>query len=450
MASKTFKYGGTHPPDSKLSSGAAIATPPLPHTVSIPLSQHAGVPAIALVKKGDQVKTGQLIARAAGYISANIHSSVSGTVLRIEAIPDSSGYRREAVIIEVKGDEWEDSIDRKEDLITDINIQGEDVINKCQEAGIVGLGGAAFPTHVKLKLPEGKTCELLIINGVECEPYLTSDHRLMLEKGPEILTGIRLLMKALSVKKAIIGIEANKPDAIENLSRLCEGDNSISVQALSVKYPQGGEKQLIKALTGREIPSGGLPADVGAVVQNIATAFSVYEAVQKNKPLIERVVTITGKSLKTPSNLLARIGTPLSHLIDYAGGMPSDTAKIINGGPMMGKALGNAELPFIKAMSGVVLLPETEVPNRIDQPCIRCAKCISACALKLEPYLLMNLSRKELYERAESEHITDCCECGSCSFICPASRPLLEYIRYGKTKVQQIRRERKEEKTITK
>jgi Na+-translocating ferredoxin:NAD+ oxidoreductase subunit C len=443
---KTFPYGGTHPPDSKLTALKKTELPPLPSVVTIPLSQHLGAPATPVVTKGDKVLVGQLIGKAGGYISANIHSSVSGTVSKIEETMDSSGYKQLSVRIEVAGDEWIDTIDRDPDIKTEFISSPEQIIEKCREAGIVGLGGAAFPTHVKLKVPEGKRCEILMINGAECEPYLTSDHRLMLEKGREIITGIKIIMQALGTKQAMIGIENNKPDAIEHLTGICNGESSITVHALKVKYPQGGEKQLIKTLINREVPHGGLPIDVGVVVQNVSTAFAVYEAVQKNKPLFERVITVTGKSLTNPSNFLARIGVPVSHLIEAAGGLPADTGKILNGGPMMGKALNSPEIPVVKSMSGIVIMNEGESVRPKADPCIRCSRCITVCALKLEPYLLMALSSKGMFERAEAERIIDCCECGSCSFICPASRPLLDYIKLGKATVMRMKKERNKPK----
>jgi Na+-translocating ferredoxin:NAD+ oxidoreductase subunit C len=446
---KTFPYGGTHPPDSKLTAGRSIEYPPLPSVVTIPLTQHAGAPATPLVTKGDKVVVGQLIGKAGGYISANIHSSVSGKVSRVEELPDSSGYRQLSVRIDVEGDEWADSIDRDPSIRSEINLSREAIIVKCLEGGIVGLGGAAFPTHVKLTVPEGKKCELLVINGAECEPYLTTDHRLMLEKGAEVITGIRILMKALDTTTAMIGVEENKPDAIKNLTGLCHTGDGITVHPLKVKYPQGGEKQLIKSLINREVPHGGLPIDVGVVVQNIATAFAVYEAVQKDKPLFERVVTVSGKSLTNPSNFMVRIGTPVIDLIKAAGGLPDDTGKIINGGPMMGKALNSVDAPVVKAMSGIVVMRKEESMYSKADPCIRCSKCVEVCALKLEPYLLMTLTNRGLFERAENERITDCCECGSCSYICPSSRPLLDYIRLGRATVLKMKRERNKSKTVS-
>ncbi|HNY09576.1 MAG TPA: electron transport complex subunit RsxC, partial [Tenuifilaceae bacterium] len=319
---KTFKKGGVHPPENKISAAQPVEVLPLPAKVIIPLSQHIGAPAEAMVAKGDRVKTGQLIAKSAGFVSANVHSTVSGIVESLEPVMDSSGYKRPAITINVEGDDWEPSVDRSPNLKKEITLSAQDIIKKIAEAGIVGLGGATFPTHVKLSVPAGKKAEMLVINGVECEPFLTSDHRLMLEKGHELMIGIQILMKALNVPKAMVGIEANKPDAVSHLQSLAKSYSGIEVQPLKVKYPQGGEKQLIKALTGREVPSGGLPIDIGAVVHNVGTALAVYEAVQKNKPLVERIVTVTGKNLAHPSNFLVRIGTPVSALIAAAGGLP--------------------------------------------------------------------------------------------------------------------------------
>lgn len=439
---KTFPVGGIHPPENKITTGKAIVTLPVPGTVAIPVSQHIGAPAVVVVNKGDSVKAGQVIAAGKGFVTANIHSSVSGKVNRIDGIFDTSGYKQTAIFIDVEGDEWEETIDRSNAIKKDITISQADIITKCQESGIVGLGGATFPSHVKLSVPNGKSCDVLIINGVECEPYLTADHRLMLEKGEEILVGITILMKALNVDKAMIGIENNKPDAIGNLSKKASLYPGISVHALKVKYPQGAEKQLIKALIKKEVPSGKLPIDVGAVVHNVGTALAVYEAVQKNKPLFERVVTITGKSLKNPGNYLVRIGTPVSKLIEAAGGMPEDSGKIVNGGPMMGKTISNTDVPVVKGTSGIIIIPKAESERNTITPCIRCAKCTFGCAMNLEPFLLASLSEKGMFERAEKEHITDCMECGSCSYTCPAGRPILDYIRLGKSTVIRMARER--------
>jgi electron transport complex protein RnfC len=439
---KTFPAGGVHPPENKITADIPIEYLSIPKSVTIPVSQHIGSPAIPLVNKGDMVKTGQLIAAGKGIISANIHSSVSGKVNKIDLAVDGTGFKQTAVYIDAEGDDWIDTIDRSKEIIRDIRLSPEEIKQRCFESGIVGLGGATFPTHVKLTVPTGKRCELLVINGVECEPYLTSDHRLMLEKGEEILTGINIIMKALKVDKAMIGIENNKSDAVDHLSKLAISFKGIKVHPLKVKYPQGAEKQLIKALTGREVPSGRLPLDVGAVVHNAGTAFAVYEAVQKNKPLFERVVTVTGKYLSKPGNYMVRTGTPLINLIEAAGGLPDNTGKIINGGPMMGKAVINTDVPVVKGMSGIILIPRDESLRKETKPCIRCAKCLAACPISLEPYLLMTLSEKALFERVEKERITDCMECGCCSYTCPANRPLLDYIRLGKSTVIKMVRER--------
>lgn len=439
---KTFPLGGIHPSENKLTANIPIVNLPIPESVTIPVSQHIGAPATIIVNKGDYVKTGQVIATSKGFVSSNIHSPVSGTIKKIDLIADTTGYKQTAIVIDVSGDEWVETINRSSTIISDIKMTSEDIIKRCLECGIVGLGGATFPSHVKLTVPAGKKCDLLIINGVECEPFLTSDHRLMLERGEEILIGVKILMKALNVEFAQIGIENNKPDAIEHLTKLSASYKGISIHALKVKYPQGAEKQLIKALINREVPSGHLPLDVGVIVHNVGTAFAVYEAVQKNKPLFERVVTISGKSLSKPGNYFVRIGTPVSKLIEAAGGMPDDTGKIVSGGPMMGKAVSNVNVPVIKGTSGIVLFPRKESERKIINQCIRCAKCISACSYNLEPYLLMTLSEKSLFERAEKERITDCIECGSCSYTCPAGRPLLDYIRLGKATVIKMARER--------
>lgn len=439
---KTFCLGGIHPKENKLSADKKTEIFPIPKKVVIMLSQHIGAPSIPLVKKGDVVKVGTLIAKGEAFVSANIHSSVSGKVNKIEEILDSSGYRKNAIFIDVEGDDWEESIDKTPDIKKEITLTTDEIITKIQQSGIVGLGGATFPTHVKLKVPQGKTADTLVINGVECEPYLTADHRLMLEKSEEMLIGIKILMKSLNVSKAVIGIENNKKNAIDLLTNLVKNYEGISIQPLKVQYPQGGEKQLIKAALNREVPSGKLPIDVGCVVQNVGTAFAVYEAVQKNKPLFERIVTVTGKSLKNPCNLLVRIGTSTNELIEFAGGLPEDSGKIISGGPMMGKSLNSIDIPVVKGMSGLLILPQNESKRTEPKSCIRCAKCTFACPMGLAPYLLENLVTREVFDKAEKESIMDCIECGSCSYVCPASRPLLDYIRLGKNKVIQLRKAR--------
>ncbi len=443
MKLKTFKKGGVHPAENKLSAQAAIETIAIPTQVTVPLGQHIGAPATAVVKKGDEVKVGTLLAKPTGFVSANIHSPVSGKVFKVDEVPDASGYKRQAVIIDVDGDNWEESIDRSNELVKEISLSKEEIVERVKDCGIVGLGGATFPAHIKLTPPPGKVAEVLLINGVECEPYLTADHRLMLEKTEEILVGIQILMKAIGVSKAFIGVENNKPDAIEVLQKACASYAGIEVVSLKVQYPQGGEKQLIDAVIGREVPSGALPIEVGAVVQNVGTAFAVYEAVQKNKPLVERVVTVTGKKVSKPSNFMVRIGTPTMDLIEAAGGIPENTGKVVSGGPMMGKALASLDVPVTKGSSGVLLFAEEESARRPVEPCIRCGKCVGVCPMGLEPYLLMTQSEKQLWEGLENEKVMDCIECGSCMYTCPADRPLLDYIRLGKGTVGKIIRSRK-------
>ncbi len=440
---KTFKLGGVHPAENKLSKNSPIERLPVPKRVSVPVGQHLGAPAKPLVAKGDMVKVGQLIAKGEGFISANVHSPVSGKVFKLDNVIDASGYRRQAIIIDVDGDEWIEGIDKSTDISKDIVLDQKAIINRINEMGVVGLGGATFPSHVKLMVPDGKKAEVLIINGVECEPYLTSDHRLMMERGEEILIGTKILMKGLGVNKAMIGIENNKPDAIEHMTALAKEYEGIEVYALKVKYPQGAEKQLIKALINREVPSGKLPIEVGAVVNNAGTAYAVYEAVQKNKPLIERVVTLTGKSVKKPSNFQVRIGTPVADLVEAAGGLPEDTGKVIGGGPMMGKALLSLDVPVVKGTSGILIMPDEESHRGEVANCIRCGKCITVCPMGLEPWLLEKVVMHEDFDRAEKERIMDCIECGSCHYTCPANRQLLDYLRLGKSTVGKIMRTRR-------
>ena len=440
---KTFRIGGVHPAENKLSAGKAIKPLALPRQAVFPLSQHIGAPAVPVVKKGDAVKVGTKIAEAGGFVSAPVYSSVSGKVNKIDAVVDASGYRKPAIYIDVEGDEWEESIDRSSTLIKECSLSPEEIVARIKDAGIVGMGGACFPTHVKLTPPPGCKAECLIVNGVECEPYLTADHRLMLEKPDEILVGVSILMKAAKVTRAYIAIENNKPDAIRLLSDKATYFQGIEVVPLKVKYPQGGEKQLIDAVIRHQVPAPpALPIHVGAIVQNVGTVYAVYEAVQKHKPLFERIVTVTGKSLKNPSNFLTRMGTPMSQLIEAAGGMPEDTGKIIGGGPMMGKALMHADVPICKGSSGVLLMNGKEAKRTVPQPCIRCAKCVSVCPMGLEPYLLATCSAHGDWERVEHEMIMSCIECGSCQFTCPSHRPILDNIRLGKGKVGALIRAR--------
>ncbi len=440
---KTFPMGGVNPSENKLSCGKPVEVLPLPETVMIPLAQHIGAPAVAKVAKGDKVLTGQLIAEAGSFMSANIHSPVSGTVAAVDMQPNGQGLRQMMITIKREGDEWAEGIDRSETLVKECSLSAEQIIAKIKDAGIVGMGGATFPTHVKLSVPPGKKADALIINGVECEPYLTSDHRTMLEHGEELLVGVSILMKAIGVDRAFIGIENNKPDAIAHLSKLVKEYHGVEVVPLKVRYPQGGEKQLIAAVTGRQVPPPpALPIDVGAVVCNASTTLAVYYAVQKNKPLIERVVTITGKSVKEPKNLLTRMGTPIQSLIDAAGGLPADAGKVINGGPMMGRAMVNLASPVTKGCSGITVLSGRDAVRREASQCIKCAKCVAACPMGLEPYYLSKMTQKKNWDELEAQMITSCIECGCCQSTCPSYLPLLDWIRLGKQSVMGIIRQR--------
>lgn len=443
---KTFKLGGVHPAENKLSAGSPIREASLPKQAVFSMFQHIGAPAKPVVKKGDMVKVGTLLGEAGGFVSAPIYSSVSGKVSKVDVALDASDTRRMAVYVDVEGDEWEESIDRStklEKLSEHPELDSKVIIEKIKNAGIVGMGGATFPCHVKLCPPPGCKAECVIINAVECEPYLTADHSLMLEHAEEILEGVEIIMKAVGVDKGYVGIENNKPDAISLMTEKAQSHPSITIVPLKVKYPQGGEKQLIDAVIGRQVPAPpAIPIHVGAVVQNVGTAFAIYQAVMKNKPLIDRVITVTGKSVKNPSNLLARLGTPFSQLIDECGGLPEDTGKIIGGGPMMGKALISLEVPMTKGSSGLLIMNEKEARRAEPDPCIRCAKCVSACPMGLEPYLLATVSSQHDWERAESNDVVSCIECGSCQFTCPSHRYLLDNIRLGKQTVMGIIRAR--------
>ena len=444
MFLKTFSKGGVHPEENKISHDSPIQVQPIPKTVSILLGQHIGKPASPVVSRGDEVKVGTLIAQADGFVSANIHSSVSGKVKKIETILDASGYQKPCITIQCDGeDTWEETIDRTPEIVRDIKLSSEEIIQRIAECGIVGMGGATFPTNVKLMPPKDATPECVIINGAECEPYLTADHRTLLERGEEVLIGLQILMKSVGVTKGYVAIENNKRDAIEKLTEIASSMPGIEIVPMKVKYPQGGEKQLIDTVLKRRVASGKLPVTEGAIVQNVGTALAVYEAVQKHKPLVERVVTVTGKAVKNPCNLLVRIGTPLSELIETAGGMPRSTAKLVSGGPMMGKAVYSDEIPVAKGTSGVLMLLDEDTKRRPMRNCIRCAKCVGACPMGLNPAFLMRDTVYKDWEALESNHVYDCIECGSCSFICPANRPLLDHIRIGKGRVMAIRRARK-------
>lgn len=448
MKIKTFRIGGIHPDENKLSNDAVTQPAPLPKQAVFPLSQHIGAPAKPVVKKGDKVKVGTLIAEAGGFISAPIHSSVSGTVFKVDNAINASGYLQPAIIINVEGDEWEETIDRSDKLETleeHPELTPEEIVNRIKAAGVVGMGGACFPTFVKLCPPPGAKPECVIINGVECEPYITSDYRLMMEKGDQLIEGVKILMAGAKVNKGYIGIEDNKPAAIDLLAKKLQekGISNIEVVPLAKKYPQGGEKQLVDAVIGRQVPAPpAIPVNVGAIVQNAGTAVAVYEAVMKHKPLFERYTTVTGKKLAKPSNFLVRMGTSFGELIDLCGGLPDGENKVLAGGPMMGKAVNSLDVPVGKGQNSVTILTDDDAHRKEAQPCIRCGKCVSACPMGLEPFLLATGSALKKWDMLEKEMITSCIECGSCQFTCPAHRPMLDNIRLGKQTVMGIIRSR--------
>ena len=436
--------GGTHPHEGvngkAVNSGNAIRELPAPARVVIPLSQHIGAPCKPIVQKGDLVLAGQKIGEAGGFVSAPVHSSVSGKVVGIEPVELANGSTVSAVVIE---NDFQNNWVELHPAEHPETLTAQELQTIVREAGIVGMGGATFPTHVKLSVPPGKKAECVIINGVECEPYLTSDHRTMLEHGEELVVGVTILMKAVGVGKAYIGIENNKPDAIAHLTKIAAGYKGIEVVPLKVMYPQGGEKQLIAAVTGRQVPPPpALPIDVGAVVCNASTTVAVYQAVLKNKPLIERVVTVTGKSVKEPKNLLTRMGTPISALLEAAGGLPADAGKVINGGPMMGRAMVNLDSPVTKGCSGITVMSGRDAVRREASQCIKCAKCVAACPMGLEPYYLSKMTQKKGWDALEEQMITSCIECGCCQASCPSYLPLLDWVRLGKQTVMGIIRAR--------
>ena len=455
MKIRTFRIGGIHPEENKLTHEVPTKVAALPKQAIFPLSQHIGAPAKPVVQKGDKVKVGTLIAEAGGFVSAPIYSSVSGTVFKIDTAVDATGYRKPVIIINVEGDEWEETIDRSDklELVADHpELTPEEIVERVKTAGVTGMGGAGFPTFIKLTPPPTAKAECVIINAVECEPYITSDYRLMMEHPDEILVGLELLMKAAKVTTGYIGIETNKPKAIELLQQKCaakfaSSDYTVEVVPLKQRYPQGGEKQLVDAVIRRQVPAPpAIPVNVGAIVQNVGTAFAVYEAVMKRKPLFERYTTVTGKQLAHPGNFLVRMGTPMRELIDACGGMPEGDNKLLAGGPMMGKALTTEDVPVCKGTNSVTILSGNDAHRQKAQPCIRCAKCVGACPMGLEPFLLATLSDNKLWERAEQEDIVSCIECGSCQFTCPAHRPLLDNIRQGKQTVMGMIRARNDKK----
>jgi electron transport complex protein RnfC len=434
LAPYSFK-GGIHPPDSKkLSEEKAISPAKVPALLTVPLVQHIGAPCKAAVEVGQIVKKGDCIGTAGGFVSAPVHAPVSGKVTALCEVQHIAGKMVPAVTIENDGQETWTACKECPDFAS---LKTEEITERILNAGIVGMGGATFPTHVKLSPPKGKTIDTLIINGVECEPYLTADYRLMLEKAAEIIEGSKIIMKALGVTKGYIGIEANKPKAIDVMKKALSGDASLSVATLRVKYPQGAEKMLIKALVNREVPPRALPLDVGVVVQNVATAVAVHDAVRYGRPLVERVVTVTGDAITEPKNLLVRIGTSVADLVGECGGFAGDPAKLIMGGPMMGFALPSANTPVTKGTSGIIALSAKSALCSDDfGPCFKCGRCIDACPMGLIPSMLGILSEKGFYEETKQYNVHDCFECGSCTYVCPSKRPMVQFIKLAKSLVK--------------
>jgi len=435
---KGFK-GGVHPPDGKeLSNAKEVVTLPVPEQVTIPLSQHIGAPAESLVKVGDAVKKGQKIGEAKGFVSVPVHASISGKVTAVASFPHPAGKNLPAIQIESDGlDEWSEDVKENPSYK---NLSPEEIKSIIQGAGIVGMGGAAFPTHVKLSPPANKKIDTLIINGAECEPYLTADHRLMLEEPDRVIEGASIIARALSAPNILIGIEDNKPDAIKAVSDAARSYEGVKVVSLKVMYPQGGEKQLIKAVSGKEVPSGGLPMDVGVVVQNVATAAAVYDAIRFGRPLIERIVTVTGSGVNNPGNFRVRTGTSSLKLIEAAGGFKSEIGKVISGGPMMGMTQYTLDIPVTKGMSGLLFLPQNEVKSYASEACIRCGRCVAVCPMGLLPNMLGIYAELDRFEQAEKANLMDCIECGSCAYVCPSKRPLVHLIRYAKADVMARRK----------
>jgi len=434
MGLPTFA-GGIHPPERKtLSEHAAITEAKPPARAIIPLSQHIGAPCQAVVEIGQEVKKGQLVGNPGGFVSAPVHASVSGKVIAMGEFPMANGRMVPSIVIENDGKEEWTALKDSPDYM---NLSPEELKEKIKEAGIVGMGGATFPSHVKLSPPKEKPIDAVIINGAECEPYLTADHRMMLESPSEVVEGLKIVMKVLGVEKGYIGIESNKPDAIETMTKAVANEKNIDVWTLQVKYPQGAEKMLIKSILNREVPAGGLPMDIGVVVHNVGTAIAIYEACRYGKPIVERVVTVTGHGVKEPKNFRARIGTPMSQLIEEAGGFTSHAVKVISGGPMMGFAVYSLDVPVTKGTSGILVLSEEEYTSS-DKfgPCIRCGRCIDICPMGLMPSMLSVYSERGFYEECKEYNLFDCFECGSCTYVCPSKRPIVQFVRLAKSMVK--------------
>lgn len=433
MAARRF-YGGVHPAYNKdLANKLAIETMSVPRRLVVPFAQNLGAAPKPIVKKGDTVKKGQIIAEPQGFVSVPLHAPTSGTVQAIDVFPHPVGADMPAAVIVPDGrDEWADGLDVERG---GEGLDAEKIKTIVRDAGLVGMGGASFPTHVKLSPPKDKPIDVLVINGAECEPYLASDHRLMLEKSAQILEGASYLAQALGVKNVIVGIEKNKSDAIGTMRKEAEKWR-FAVRALDVVYPQGAERQLIYVLAGRVVPAGGLPMDVGVLVQNVGTAYAAWDAVRRNRPLVERVVCVTGRGVAAPKNVLARIGTTFGDMIEFCGGRREDAGKVIGGGPMMGVAQYSLDAPVTKGTSGIVVLKQGEVAQFVGDACIRCGRCVRACPMRLNPSALSIFAERLRFEDAGEHHVLDCIECGCCAYLCPSRRPMVHHFRRAKAEVR--------------
>jgi Na+-translocating ferredoxin:NAD+ oxidoreductase subunit C len=427
----SFKHGGIHPPENKFTRDYAIEECPFPDLLTIPLNQHIGKPAKALVKPKQEVKRGELIGAMDGFVSCNVHATTSGIVKKVDRVPHQGGGYSDAILLEPDGEDiWH------EDVLSepcDVTLLSQtDVLERIKDAGIVGMGGAGFPAHVKLMPPEGAVVDTFILNGAECEPFLTSDFRLMLEKPNEILKGVDILKNLFGEKVEVyIGIEKNKPEAIELLQKKSTS-LGFKVIGLDAKYPQGSEKQLIQALTGREVAEKQLPFSVGCVVQNVATAYAIYEAVTYKRPLTERVMTVSGMEIANRKNLRVRLGTRFADILEFCGGLKNDINQLISGGPMMGKAQYSFEVPVTKTTSGLLFIDNKELDRMRERPCIRCGKCLSVCPQGMSPSVMADKSQNNELEQLPELGLHSCMECGSCAYVCPSKRDIVHWIKYSK------------------
>lgn len=437
MTHATFRHG-VHPPELKeLTAGVAVRRMPFPAEVALPVRQHAGKPARVVVKPGDPVERGDVVAAADGFVSSPVHASATGTVTAVDWGPHPDGTSAMTVRIAVSPHSAQ--LPRARLVPEWTGLEPAQIVQAVQDAGVVGLGGAAFPTHVKLVQPKDARVHTILLNGCECEPYLTTDHRVMAEQPQRVILGVRIMMKALGVERAVVGIERNKPDAIEAVTRALPRDLDVTVMPLTVKYPQGAEKMLVESVLGVEVPSGKLPMHVGALVQNVASAATIAEVFETGLPLVERVVTVTGRGIRNPGNHVIPVGTRLRDVIEFCGGFTEDAREVVFGGPMMGVAQGNLDVPLTKGTTGVVVLADEEVVPHDSHACIRCGRCLEACPVYLNPSLLGRLAKKGRWEDMEARRLQDCMLCGSCSYVCPSNIPLSQLFGAARTMLRRTK-----------